>query len=300
MNPEDYDFIKKAFLRAQQIKAGLDAGFIKEEDFVQARDSFLHSLDFALVGGASAGGLGPQGSGGVPSPRVAPIPVAPPPVNIRAAPPPMNRAATQARDSPTAAQAAAPPPPPAPQVPRLSHVSSAGSLAGGGTGTVPIPTDLPARSARTSTTASGKTSMSGISVNEQCVAIFNQIKTRSAYKWVTYKVNDAGNEVVVDQLGASDSSYEQFAAILPESNCRYAVYDYAYLNADTQQTINKLVFVHWAPDSAAIKAKMMYASTKDFLKSYLDGLGAELQATDVKELAEHEMRERVHQAITRK
>ncbi len=24
-----------------------------------------------------------------------------------------------------------------------------------------------------------------------------------------------------------------------------AVYDYAYLNADTQQTINKLVFVHW-------------------------------------------------------
>lgn len=158
LNPEDYDFIKKAFLRAQQIKAGLDAGFIKEEDFVQARDSFLHSLDFALVGGASAGGLGPQGSGGVPSPRVAPIPVAPPPVNIRAAPPPMNRAATQARDSPTAAQAAAPPPPPAPQVPRLSHVSSAGSLAGGGTGTVPIPTDLPARSARTSTTASGKVS----------------------------------------------------------------------------------------------------------------------------------------------
>ncbi len=161
LNPEDYDFIKKAFLRAQQIKAGLDAGFIKEEDFVQARDSFLHSLDFALVGGASAGGLGPQGSGGVPSPRVAPIPVAPPPVNIRAAPPPVNRVATQARDSPTAAQAAAPPPPPAPQVPRLSHVSSAGSLAGGGTGTVPIPTDLPARSARTSTTASGK--VSGVS-----------------------------------------------------------------------------------------------------------------------------------------
>lgn len=55
-----------------------------------------------------------------------------------------------------------------------------------------------------------------------------------------------------------------------------------------------------APDSSTIKNKMMYASTKDFLKSYLDGLGAELQATDLKELGEGEMRERVHQAITRK
>ncbi|KXZ54775.1 hypothetical protein GPECTOR_4g845 [Gonium pectorale] len=148
--------------------------------------------------------------------------------------------------------------------------------------------------------ASGKTSMSGICVNEQCVAIFNHIKTKSAYKWVTYKVNDAGNEVIVDQLGAGDSTYDQFVGIMPENNCRYAVYDYAYLNADTNQTVHKLVFVHWAPESSTTKNKMMYASTKDFLKSYLDGLGAELQATDFKELSEPEMRERVHQAITRK
>ncbi len=32
---EDFDQIKTAFLRAQQIKAGLDAGFIREEDYVQ-------------------------------------------------------------------------------------------------------------------------------------------------------------------------------------------------------------------------------------------------------------------------
>ena len=32
-----------------------------------------------------------------------------------------------------------------------------------------------------------------------------------------------------------------------------------------------------ASDTATTKNKMMYASTKDFLKSYLDGLGAELQ-----------------------
>ncbi|KAG2434757.1 hypothetical protein HXX76_007644 [Chlamydomonas incerta] len=298
LNPEDYDFIKKAFLRAQQIKAGLDAGFIKEEDFVQARDSFLHSLDFALVGGSSQ----PVYTQSVPgSPKAAAAPAMPPPAPVaaRAAPAAPQRNPTPSRDAapaapaPVAAPAAAAPA--AAAVPRISAAAP-------GAGTVPIPTDLPtsARGARSSSVASNKTSMSGISVNDQCVAIFNHIKTKSAYKWVTFKVNDAGNEVVVDQLGAADSSYDQFINILPENNCRYGVYDYAYLNADTNQTVNKLVFVHWASDTATTKNKMMYASTKDFLKSYLDGLGAELQATDTKELAESEMRERVHQAITRK
>lgn len=46
---EDFDQVKVAFLKAQQIKAGLDAGFIREEDYVQARDSFLHSLDFRVA-----------------------------------------------------------------------------------------------------------------------------------------------------------------------------------------------------------------------------------------------------------
>ncbi|GLC41623.1 hypothetical protein PLESTB_000695500 [Pleodorina starrii] len=317
VNADDYDFIKKAFLRAQQIKAGLDAGFIKEEDFVQARDSFLHSLDFALVGNPACAPpqyVGQQSMPGSPkSAQAAPQPLQP--INTRPPAPAGTsfRGATQpARDSPTGTQAAGPSAPGASGLGSRSNsngaaaavAAAAAAVAAPGpapAGTVPIPTDLPsARGARLPTMSSGKTSMSGICVNDQCVAIFTHIKSKSAYKWVTFKVNDAGNEVVVDQLGAADATYEQFVNILPENNCRYAVYDYAYQNADTNQTVNKLVFVHWAPDSSTTKNKMMYASTKDFLKSYLDGLGAELQATDTKELGEGEMRERVHQAITRK
>lgn len=60
------------------------------------------------------------------------------------------------------------------------------------------------------------------------------------------------------------------------------------------------MLVHWAPDSAATKNKMMFASTKDFLKTLMEGIGAELQATDYTELSEEEMRERVQLALTRK
>jgi cofilin len=54
---EDFDQVKKAFLRAQQIKAGLDAGLIRDEDYIQARNSFLHALDFNTSGGNSSTGL---------------------------------------------------------------------------------------------------------------------------------------------------------------------------------------------------------------------------------------------------
>lgn len=142
--------------------------------------------------------------------------------------------------------------------------------------------------------------MSGIGLSDYCINIFNYIKTKSQYKWVIYKIDDGGSEVVVDQLGAPDSTYDQFIAALPSNQCRYGVFDYAYTNADTGQTINKLVFLHWAPDGSTTKSKMMYASTKDFLKSFLDGVGAEHQADSPEELNESEFRDRVHQSLTRK
>ncbi len=56
----------------------------------------------------------------------------------------------------------------------------------------------------------------------------------------------------------------------------------------------------WAPDNAQLKSKLLYASTKDFFKQHLDGIGMELQATDEDELEEDKMRDRVREVLTRK
>lgn len=44
---------------------------------------------------------------------------------------------------------------------------------------------------------------------------------------------------------------------------------------------------------------MMYASTKDLFKGFLDGVGAELQATELNELKQEEMEDRVQMGMTR-
>lgn len=51
----------------------------------------------------------------------------------------------------------------------------------------------------------------------------------------------------------------------------------ASLNEDSTGCRLPCPFLPRAPEIAAIKTKMMYASTKDFFKGFLDGIGAELQ-----------------------
>ena len=54
-----------------------------------------------------------------------------------------------------------------------------------------------------------------------------------------------------------------------------------------------------APDSAKIKSKMMYASTKDYFKGFLDGVAVELQGSDLGDITEKDVAETVRSTITR-
>ena len=127
--------------------------------------------------------------------------------------------------------------------------------------------------------------MSGISLSEDAVNVFYPVRLKSTYRWVMWKINDAATEVVIEKLGAPESTYAEFLASLPQDDCRYAVFDYSFIGGDGQEH-SKIVFINWAPDVAKVKSKMMYASTKDFLKSNLEGLSLEFQGSDMDEVEE--------------
>ena len=103
---------------------------------------------------------------------------------------------------------------------------------------------------------------------------------------------EAGKEETESRLPATPSHPSS-----PPSS--YAVYDYEHTNSEGR-AFNKLVFLNWAPDAAAVKAKMMYASTKDFFRGHLDGVAVELQASEPSDLDEGEVAAAVQATITRK
>ncbi|XP_017426840.2 actin-depolymerizing factor 7-like isoform X2 [Vigna umbellata] len=123
---------------------------------------------------------------------------------------------------------------------------------------------------------------SGMAVHDDCKLKFQELKARRIYRYITFKIE--AQSVVVDKIGGSTETYQDFQASLPADECRYAVYDFDFTTDENCQK-SKIFFVAWSPDTSKVRMKMVYASSKDRFKRELDGIQVELQATDPSEMS---------------
>ncbi|RBR13270.1 uncharacterized protein FIESC28_08236 [Fusarium coffeatum] len=128
---------------------------------------------------------------------------------------------------------------------------------------------------------------SGVSVNSGCVDTYQALKLKKNHKFIIFNLSHDRTEIVVDQTSES-SEWDDFTSSLPENEPRWAVYDFHYEGPDGGAR-NKLVFVSWSPDTAKIKAKMVFSSSRDALRRALVGIGAEIQATDYSDITYEEV-----------
>ncbi|GMM31811.1 cofilin [Martiniozyma asiatica (nom. inval.)] len=135
-------------------------------------------------------------------------------------------------------------------------------------------------------------SRSGVAVSDEALKAFNDLKLGKKYKYIIYALNDSKTEIVVDKTSTS-ASYDDFVAELPETECKYAIYDFEYEISAGEGKRSKIVFYQWAPDTASIRAKMVYAASKDALRRALNGVSADIQGTDFSEVSYESVLERV-------
>ncbi|KAI0087038.1 hypothetical protein BDY19DRAFT_323900 [Irpex rosettiformis] len=125
---------------------------------------------------------------------------------------------------------------------------------------------------------------SGVGVSSTCLDTFQDLKLGKKHKYIVFSLSDDLKEIIVAKTSA-DSNYESFIADLPETECRWAVYDFEYDAEGGAGKRNKLIFVSWSPDDAKIKSKMLYASSRDALRRALVGITAEVQGTAYDEIS---------------
>ncbi|KAK5823462.1 cofilin-like protein [Linnemannia elongata] len=123
---------------------------------------------------------------------------------------------------------------------------------------------------------------SGVKVHQNCIDTFQELKLGKTIKYIIYKVSDDLKSIEVVKQ-SDDADYDNFLKELPEDDCRWAVYDFAFKTTDGGDR-NKIVFYSWAPDNAKVKAKMLYSSSKEGLRKVLNGLAVEIQGTDFDEV----------------
>ncbi|CAM0957850.1 unnamed protein product [Alopecurus aequalis] len=154
---------------------------------------------------------------------------------------------------------------------------------------------------------------SGMAVDDECKLRFLELKAKRTHRFIIYKIDDKKKMVVVEKVGEPTLNYDDFAASLPANECRYAIFDYDFVTEENCQK-SKIFFVAWlvlsssglqftplhydalmsqlihfdcryrSPDTARVRSKMIYASSKERFKRELDGIQVELQATDADEV----------------
>ncbi|KAJ1964006.1 cofilin [Dipsacomyces acuminosporus] len=135
---------------------------------------------------------------------------------------------------------------------------------------------------------------SGVGVNGACLEAYNELKLKHTSKYIIFKLSDDNKEIVVEKTSA-DKDYEGFLGDLPEQECRYAVYDFEFEKEGTIR--NKILFYAWSPDTAKIKGKMLYASSKDALRKALVGIATDIQGTDLDEVSHTSVLEKVVRSV---
>ncbi|KAK0468055.1 actin depolymerizing factor [Desarmillaria tabescens] len=124
---------------------------------------------------------------------------------------------------------------------------------------------------------------SGIGVNPECLSKYQELKLGKKTKYIIFAINKDKTEIVVEKTSES-SNYDDFIGDLPETECRWAIYDFEFEKEGAGKR-NKICFFSWSPDDAKIKDKMLFASSKDALRRAFVGIAVEIQGTDFSEVA---------------
>ncbi|CAH0520888.1 unnamed protein product [Peronospora belbahrii] len=111
---------------------------------------------------------------------------------------------------------------------------------------------------------------------------FKQLKMRRKFRYILFRIE--ADKVVIDTTAPPSATFEDFTAALPDSECRYGVYDHEFLTSDGRKS-SKLFFVTWIPQNSHPGFKMAYTHAKSAIQSVCEGC-YEVSAVMKKEIAQ--------------
>ncbi|KAG8092317.1 hypothetical protein GUJ93_ZPchr0012g20637 [Zizania palustris] len=132
-----------------------------------------------------------------------------------------------------------------------------------------------------------------IEVPEKSKSAFLELKRRKVHRYVIFKIDDRREEIIVEKTGGPGESYDDFTASLPADDCRYAVYDLDFVSDDNCRK-SKIFFISWSPSVSSIRAKTIYALSRNQFRHELDGVHFEIQATDPDDMDLEVLRDRAN------
>jgi len=121
-------------------------------------------------------------------------------------------------------------------------------------------------------------SKSGCEVSDEVIKAFTDMKLQKTHRYISIKI-EGQQTLVLEHASNRDDVYKTLFEALPNEP-RYYVVDFDFELDEGEGSRSKLVFLYWCPDTAKVKEKMLYASSKEALRKKLEGIAVDHQAND--------------------
>ncbi|KAF4691990.1 cofilin [Perkinsus olseni] len=135
---------------------------------------------------------------------------------------------------------------------------------------------------------------SGVVADGDCIVSYNNLKLKHDKRYIIYAFTADNKRIVIESEGTKDKTYDDFKqALLASHEPRYAVVDFEFEHDESGAKQEKVLFIFWSPDTAPVKRKMLFASSKDAIRKPLDGVYQEIQCNDEGDLLFEEIKKKV-------
>ena len=65
-----------------------------------------------------------------------------------------------------------------------------------------------------------KMMQTGITVDDQCVQTYTELRMKRLHRFLIMKVNDDNTKIIIDHVGAREASFADFKELMPKDQCR--------------------------------------------------------------------------------
>ncbi len=140
----------------------------------------------------------------------------------------------------------------------------------------------------------------GVKIDPSAQTAFDELKSGRKHHFVLFKISDDKKFVVVDESCNAEQKFDyndfkkKVVALNAKGkmNPRYIVLNYAY-QAEENRFNEKIIFIAFIPDNAAVQEKMLYASCVETVKKSFVGIAKSHQAADESAMDEKNLKELV-------
>nr|XP_020453868.1 destrin-like [Monopterus albus] len=149
---------------------------------------------------------------------------------------------------------------------------------------------------------------SGVKVADQVKEIYNEMKVvkndavqEERIRFVLFDIKDGYicvKEIYREKdLSGVDDVFKFVMNLMDPKKCCYWLYDCHFETCESKK--EELVFALWAPESANIKCKMQFASSKDSIKKTMLGIKHEMQINDAADFNREDFAHRLGKTVTK-